>query len=99
MHLSKGCPLFRRNSPYSITCIQTQASPISLQYNQLVSQGKILSSQIGDDIKPPTEQIVESLDENEHCQTLIWKHLKRNGINAYEYLRRTGLALLKRSPR
>ncbi len=32
------------------------------------------------------------MDETEHHQTLIWKCLKRNGINVYEYLRRTRIS-------
>ncbi len=63
----------------------------SLQYNELLAQGKILSSQIGDDIKPALKPIVEFLEEKQHHQTLNWKCLKRNGINVYEYLRRTGV--------
>ena len=33
--------------------------------------------------------VVVVLDEKQHHQTLIWKRLKRNGINVYEYLRET----------
>jgi hypothetical protein len=61
----------------------------SLQYNELLAQGKILRRQIGGDIELPAEPIVEVLDEKQHHQTLIWKRLKRNGINVYEYLRGT----------
>ena len=35
--------------------------------------------------------IVVYLDERQLRQTLIWKCLKRNGINVYEYLRRKAL--------
>ena len=37
------------------------------------------------------QPIVEYLDETQHHQTLIWQCLKRNGINVYEYLRKTGI--------
>ena len=67
---------------------------ITILYNYLLAQGKILSSQICDDIKLACKLIVEYLDETQHHQTLIWECLKRNGINVYEYLRRT---LLKNS--
>ena len=55
-----------------------------------LQQGKIVSCQIGDDIKLTFKPILEFLDEKQHRQTLIWKYLKGNGINVYEYLRRTG---------
>jgi hypothetical protein len=36
------------------------------QYNQLLAPGKILSSQIGDDIKLTLEPILEFSDEKQH---------------------------------
>jgi hypothetical protein len=54
---------------------------ISLQYNQLLSQGKILSSQICDDIKLALKPIAELLDEKQDHQTLIWKRPKHNDVN------------------
>jgi len=57
----------------------------------MLAQRKILSSQISDDIKLACKPIVEYLDETQHHQTLIWKRLKHNGINVYEYLRRTNV--------
>jgi hypothetical protein len=63
---------------------------ISLQYDKLLAKGKILCGQICDDIELPGEPIAEHLDEKQHYQTLIPKCLKRNGVNAYEYLRATG---------
>jgi hypothetical protein len=57
---------------------------ISLQYNELLAQGKILSSQIGDDIELPAERIMDLLAEKQHHKTLVWNRLKRNGYNVYE---------------
>ena len=43
-----------------------------------------LVNQIRDRTRP-----ADRLDETQHHPTLIWKCLKRNGVNVYEYLRRT----------
>ena len=87
---------YREISANMILVLTAGSSPNRSFFNKaflllkaLRGQGKILCSQICDDIELPAEPVVEFSDEKQHHETLIWKCLKRNGVNSYAYLRWT----------
>ncbi|MCH7908580.1 MAG: hypothetical protein IIB38_03070 [Candidatus Hydrogenedentes bacterium] len=65
------------------------AIPISLNYDELMAKGDVLSSQASENIEPSEDPTTAVCNNFEHQWSLDWRRSKVNDISAYDYLRGT----------
>jgi hypothetical protein len=75
---------------YSIPLSQSWTFLNSLEHIELLTQGEVLSSQIGNNIEPLKDPRMTDLDEFRHQRSLHDRSRNFNDISADEYLRGTG---------